>query len=369
MTNHATYQVVALQQEELGGDGAIPANHEEAVRQAILKRERMLVSVSSRAWCKVDLRRPRLDVAHCGLASMWKDYQFATATDLHQSWGAQLVNVQLRFGNKLATCGSFEKWEVILRPDDADAVCWIDSSWSSHIDMLGGQWCSMFGCGLVGTCSGKIMLAMPRLSSISVMTAIGGEQPPIVDLFSGIGGWQWGNSESNVVSIEKDPAVIAVHAAQTGMEVIDGRNVDHIWNLDLSRLPVILNFDVRDRRWWIVFLVFRVLYATGSPPCVSWSGASHSAGLDHTEDLLFGETLAIGDAIGFPKIALENVAAILCHKHWRDLKTIIEFVMEMNLVVLKLDLQMFMPLKRLRAFFFISRDKETQAVEPRRTWA
>ena len=38
------------------------------------------------------------------------------------------------------------------------------------------------------------------------------------------------------------------------------------------------------------------------------------------------------------------------------------------MVVLKLDLQMFMPLKRLRVFLLISRDKEVQAVEPQRTW-
>ena len=262
------------------------------------------------------------------------------------------MNVQLRFCKYLGRCDGFEKWEVALRSDDADALCWIDPSWSARIDLQKPTWFSLFGCGLVGRFDkDKILLMMPRLSSISVMTAVDCHLPPIiVDLFSGIGGWQWGNPDANVVSIEKDSAVVAVHAAQAGIEVIDAHRIDRIWNLELDNLPVILNFDVRDRRWWVVFLLFRVLYTTGSPPCVSWSGASHSAGLDHSEGLLFGETLAISHSLGFPKLALENVAAILCHRHWRDLKAVVEFIMEMGMVVLKLDLQMLMPLKRLRVF-------------------
>ena len=42
--------------------------------------------------------------------------------------------------------------------------------------------------------------------------------------------------------------------------------------------------------------------------------------------------------------------------------------MELKLVVLKLDLQMFMPLKRPRVFLFIGQDRENQVVVPQRTW-
>ena len=56
------------------------------------------------------------------------------------------------------------------------------------------------------------------------------------------------------------------------------------------------------------------------------------------------------------------MAAILCHRHWRDLKALVECVLNMNMVILKLDLQMFMPLKRLRVFLFIGQDKESQVV-------
>ena len=367
LANHAIYQIVALHQGEPDGIGTIPVEHEGNGQRGLLIGERDGCSFSSKKWSRVELSK--IDVVHCGLAGMWKDYQFATVADLRRSWGAQVVNVQLRFCKYLGKLDDFEKWEVYLRPDDAEAMCWIDSSWSKRIDFQTGQWFSMFGCGMVGLDGDRVMLLMPRLSCISVVMAMDGDLPPIiVDLFSGIGGWQWGNPATNIVSVEKDSAVIAVHAAQTGVEVIDATRIDRIWNLKVDCLPVLLNFDVRDRRWWVIFLLFRVLCSTGSPPCVSWSGAAHSAGLDHPEGLLFGETLALGQSLGFPKLAIENVAAILCHRHWRDLKAVVEHVMDMNLVVLKLDLQMFMPLKRLRVFLFIGQDEEIQVVVPQRTW-
>ena len=87
---------------------------------------------------------------------------------------------------------------------------------------------NMFGCGLMGLDMDRVILLMPRL----VVTEVDGDLlPTIVDLFSGIGGWQWGNSDTSVVSVEKDPAVIAVHAAQTGVGVIDATCIDRIWGL------------------------------------------------------------------------------------------------------------------------------------------
>ena len=358
LANHAIYRFVALQQKEPDGGGIITVGNEENRQGGHVIGEQDDGSFSSKKWSRVELGK--IDVVHCGLAGMWKEYQFATLADLRRAWGAQVVNVQLRFNKYLGKFDDFEKWEVYLRPDDAEAVCWIHSSWRTRINFQTEYLYSMFGCGLMGLEMDRAILLMPRLSSISVVTAVDGDLPPIiVDLFSGIGGWQWGNSDTSVVSVEKDPAVIAVHAAQTGVGVIDATCIDRIWGLNVDRLPILLNFDVRDRRWWVVFLLFRVLYCTGPPPCVSWSGAAHSAGLDHPEGLLFGETLAMGHALSFPKQAIENVAAILCHRHWRDLKALVESVLNMNLVILKLDLQMFMPLKRLRVFLFIGQDKRT----------
>ena len=137
-----------------------------------------------------------------------------------------------------------------------------------------------------------------------------------IDFFSGIAGWQHGSSQEFVVSIEKDPVVARVHSAQTGMQIIDINQVRNITKLRLEDLPIILNFSVTDRRWWILFMIFKVGYATASPPCISWSGASYAAGLDHEDGMLLCETLSICDALFIDRVALENVAAILgrcCH--------------------------------------------------------
>ena len=68
------------------------------------------------------------------------------------------------------------------------------------------------------------------------------------------------------------------------------------------------------------------------------------------------------------KLALENVYAILGHKHWKILQALIEIVLARHLAILKLDLSMFMPMRRLRAFIFVGDVPETHVIVPQRTW-
>ena len=138
--------------------------------------------------------------------------------------------------------------------------------------------------------------------------------------------------------------------------------------LDVESLPVILNFNVTDRRWWILFSLFRISYAVASPPCVSWSGASYAAGLDHEDGILFPETIAICDSHGVSRLALENVAAILGHKHWNDIKSLVQTSLGMSLHILKIDLQWFVPLRRIRAFIFICEEESFPEVVIPCTW-
>ena len=189
-----------------------------------------------------------------------------------------------------------------------------------------------------------------------------------LDFFSGIGGWQSGNDQGPVISIEKDPEVARIQAAQQGSRIIGESQIEEIWHINTEDLPIILNFDVRDKRWWILFNLFRVLYAVASPPCVSWSGATFAAGLDQEEGILFGETLIIAFRLHICKFALENVCAILGHKHWKILSKLIEEVMQKHLTILRLDLSMFSPLRRLRAFFFVDNSQEVIEIVPRKTW-
>ena len=152
---------------------------------------------------------------------------------------------------------------------------------------------------LANLSEGSAAVASPRYS-----------QDIVIDFFSGIGGWQSGTNQRQVVSIDKDPVIASVHSKQTGARVIGANQILDLLLLDVESLPVILNFNVTDRRWWILFSLFRISYAVASPPCVSWSGASYAAGLDHEDGILFPETIAICDSHGVSRLALENVAAI-----------------------------------------------------------
>ena len=207
-------------------------------------------------------------------------------------------------------------------------------------------------------------LMTPAISEISSMINLSEYLPEItIDFFSGIGGWQRGSNQEFVVSIEKDPVVAKVHSAQTGMTIIDCNQVKEIARLRLEDLPIILNFNVTDKRWWILFMIFKVNFARASPSCISWSGASYAAGLDHDDGLLLLETLSICDSVSIQKIALENVAAILSHKHWKCIKQFIEDHLGKFLHILKIDLQYFMPMRRLRAFIFICDDEHLPVLE------
>ena len=176
-------------------------------------------------------------------------------------------------------------------------------------------------------------------------------------------------SSNAVVSVERDSAVAKIHSFQTNSILIDETNIDDIWRTNFVGASVILNFDVRDRRWWILFFNrVRISFATASPPCVSWSGAAFSAGLDQEDGILFAETLFISSCLDIVKLALENVYAILGHKHWKILQALIEIVLARHLAILKLDLSMFMPMRRLRAFIFVGDVPETHVIVPQRTW-
>ena len=210
---------------------------------------------------------------------------------------------------------------------------------------------------------------MPRISQKSVVVVKSHQGTDVViHLFSGIGGWRFGGVSTAAVSVERDPSVAKTHSFQTNSIIIDEANIDDIWTTNFVGASVILNFDVPDKRWWILFNLVRIPFATASPPCISWSGAAFSAGLDQEDGILFAETLLLSSCLCIEKLALENVYAILGHKHWKILQVLIEIVLAKHLTILKLDLSMFMPLRRLRAFIFVGDVPQTQVVIPQRTW-
>ena len=250
-----------------------------------------------------------------------------------------------------------------------DAWCCLDKFWANVFDLHVGKSLSFFGAGLIGCLDDRPLIAVTNLSEGSAAVASPRySQDIVIDFFSGIGGWQSGTNQRHVVSIEKDPVIASVHSKQTGAKVIGVNQILDMLLLDVDSLPVILNFNVTDRRWWILFSLFRISYAVASPPCVSWSGASYAAGLDHEDGILFPETIAICDSHGVSRLALENVAAILGHKHWNDIKSLVQTSLGMSLHILKIDLQWFVPLRRIRAFIFICEEESFPEVVIPCTW-
>ena len=115
-------------------------------------------------------------------------------------------------------------------------------------------------------------------------------------------------------------------------------------------------------------MIFRVDLARASPPCIRWSGAAFADGLDHQEGMLILESLSICHSFLVKRIAIENVAAILTHRHWQCNRQFIKEILGKFLHVLKIDLQHYMPIKRLRAFLMICDDEHLPELELPRTW-
>ena len=150
---------------------------------------------------------------------------------------------------------------------------------------------------------------MPQLLKISTLTLCDGENPrSVIDFSSGIGG-QWGNACEHVVSIEKDPVLARVHAAQTGMRVIDEYQLESI-------APSVRRFSC-----------FSGFYLPLRPRLASPGLVPHfHLGRIMRMSFCFVRQLATGEALEMLRLALENVAAILCHKHWRDIRNLVESV-------------------------------------------
>ena len=311
-------------------------------------------------------------IQHAQVHQVWSTYQFASAKQIFDAWGIQMLNVKVSFQECLEIQGGLAKWKILIcdgEVQDCFAICWLDQYWWKLIEQHHNQVCSLFGAGLVGFEALTPKLLMPRLSQRSVIVVRSDQGTEVsIDLFSGIGGWRFGSTSNAVVSVERDSSVANIHSFQTNSTIIEDNNFDDIWHTNFVDASVIINSDVRDKRWWILFNRVRISFATASPPCVSWSGAAFSAGLDQEDGILFAETLFISACLDIGKLAIENVYAILGHKHWKILQVLIEVLMARHLTILKLDLSMFTPMRRLRAFIFVGDVPETHVLVPQRTW-
>ena len=343
------------------------ADHERALRDG---EERRHCTSGVKEWTAIQF--PSCKIQHQGLSALMKDYRFSSVNELHSAWGVQFINVRVILTEFVHHTESTLLWKVRDTGNEQgnfDAWCCLDKFWANVFDLHVGKSLSFFGAGLIGCLDDRPLIAVTNLSEGSAAVASPRySQDIVIDFFSGIGGWQSGTNQRQVVSIEKDPVIASVHSKQTGAKVIGVNQILDMLLLDVESLPVILNFNVTDRRWWILFSLFRISYAVASPPCVSWSGASYAAGLDHEDGILFPETIAICDSHGVSRLALENVAAILGHKHWNDIKSLVQTSLGMSLHILKIDLQWFVPLRRIRAFIFICEEESFPEVVIPCTW-
>ena len=92
-------------------------------------------------------------IQHVQLHQVWSQYQFASAKQIFDAWGIQMLNIQVSFQECLEIQGGFAKWKTLIHDGEVEnclAICWLDQYWWKLIDDHPNQVCSLFGAGLIG---------------------------------------------------------------------------------------------------------------------------------------------------------------------------------------------------------------------------
>lgn len=182
----------------------------------------------------------------------------------------------------------------------------------------------------------------------------------VFDAYSGFGGWAKGGDivgAAYKVSWEIDPEIANVCSRNTGTHLL---HTDQILAMthDAFRhhlsMGVTINGDFGNITVWEYLCQSGVDWGSMSLPCPSWSRLSTERGLD---DVRGGEhhTLLHFARCAQPLLlVLENVDALLKHRHWVEVKT--KFVeLGFHLVHVGSDsLQKVMPMSRNRACIIVA---------------
>ena len=174
----------------------------------------------------------------------------------------------------------------------------------------------------------------------------------VLDLFSGIGGWQTGLREvfgtHHFVAVDRSLDAGKILARNFEVPVLRCEDISLEVIVDETFLSCVVVGNIEDRRWWGLSLNAPFQLAVGSPACQPWSGASTQQGLTCVDGVSFTKAVLVIGAFRPAVSTIENVGALVTHQHFRVLEKLWRNTVGVEHIVRHLWLERVVPFKRHR---------------------
>ena len=173
-----------------------------------------------------------------------------------------------------------------------------------------------------------VMLPMPDTLHAVIRLWNEHSKCSVVELFAGLGGWSFGfklyqqakAKGARLIAIDTNRDVLLTFQKNHGGTFWEFSDVKSFTDCLQQDDPILIHSDFQDKKWWSILFWIPCVALWFSSPCQPWSQAANALGLDSWD----GETIldvAQFISITQPHHALgENVAGLLCHKDWNEVK-------------------------------------------------
>ena len=216
----------------------------------------------------------------------------------------------------------------------------------------------LFNGVVVGVFGGSPLFGFPFKGSSSALVRRPrvGDDVRMLDLFAGIGGWEYaldlispalGNDfsvSSDVVSIELDPVPARTLALNTKRVLTEGVHCS-----SLGGDGFVVLGSVCDADWYGTSLCRPFTDLVFSSPCQPWSRAGNVLGFASDDGLLLAHAIGLLLLFRPLRAAGENVAGLSEHPHWGRVKHLMSFLPH-QFRVQTTDLKFLSPMARKRLF-------------------
>ena len=216
----------------------------------------------------------------------------------------------------------------------------------------------LFNGVVVGVFGGSPLFGFPFKGSSSALVRRPrvGDDVRVLDLFAGIGGWEYAldlispalgtdfSVSSDVVSIELDPVPARTLALNSKRVLIEGAHCS-----SLGGDGFVVLGSVCDADWYGTSLCRPFTDLVFSSPCQPWSRAGNVLGFASDDGLLLAHAIGLLLLFRPLRAAGENVAGLSEHPHWGRVKHLMSFLPH-QFRVQTTDLRFLSPMARKRLF-------------------
>ena len=237
--------------------------------------------------------------------------------------------------------------------------------WDGESELIEGTHVVLFNGLVVGVWEKSPIFGYPFPGSSSALVRRPGadDDVRVLDLFSGLGGWEHAlqlispvlgdglNVCSDVVSIELEPVPARTLALNTRRVLVCADQCS-----SFGEDGVVVLGDIRDPTWYGLSICRPFTHVLWSAPCQPWSKAGNTLGFSSDDGLLLAHAVGLILLFRPLRAAGENVAGLSDHPHWCRVKNLLSFLPHKFRVQIT-DLKFLSPMARKRLFLLFQMDE------------